>query len=91
LIGVDRPAASRVHQHHAPDGDERHTTLQGQSPSCVSENERRKLAARAEDVSHVSRSGITVVYIDDENRVSDVVERLQAFGYTYPADRLMLS
>jgi hypothetical protein len=31
---------------------------------------------------NLAKAGITVVYIDDENRVADVVERLQAFGCT---------
>lgn len=30
----------------------------------------------------LARSGRTVVYVDDENRVADVVERFQAFGAT---------
>jgi hypothetical protein len=39
----------------------------------------------------LARQGRTVVYVDDENRVSDLVERLQAFGAD-PAelDRLVL-
>lgn len=35
-----------------------------------------------EIAARLSQDGLTVVYVDDENRVADVVERLQAFGCT---------